>query len=167
MLRRVEDLHGVSSYNDTPGVSRALVPLEVERLAQVDALPSVLAGFLGLLGVVSVGVVLASSVRRRRRDLAILKTLGFSRRQVSVTIAWQATTVAVIGVLIGVPLGVVGGRAIWRAVAEGIGVVSTPEVPIGLLAVVALVTIALANLIAALPARVAARTQPARVLRSE
>ena len=90
-----------------------------------------------------------------------------ARRQVSATIAWQATTVAVFGVLIGIPLGVVVGRAIWRSIAEGIGVVSTPDVPIGLLVVVAVVTVALANLIAAVPAWVAARTQPARVLRSE
>ncbi len=167
VLRRVERLDGVSDYNDAPGVSTALVPLEVARVQQIDALPTVLAGFLAMLGIVSVGFVLASSVRRRGRALAILKTLGFSRRQVSATIAWQATTVAVFGVLIGIPLGVIVGRAIWRSIAEGIGVVSTPDVPIGLLVVVALVTVALANLIAAVPAWVAARTQPARVLRSE
>ncbi|MCJ7672484.1 MAG: FtsX-like permease family protein, partial [Acidimicrobiia bacterium] len=166
-LRRVERLKGVSNYSGTPGVSTALVPLEVERIQQIDALPAVLAGFLALLGIVSVGFVLASSVRRRSRELAILKTLGFSRRQVSSTIAWQATTVAAFGVLVGIPLGVVVGRVIWRSIADGIGVVSTPDVPIGLLVLVALVTIALANLIAAAPAWAAARTRPATVLRSE
>jgi ABC-type antimicrobial peptide transport system permease subunit len=70
-------------------------------------------------------------------------------------------------VVIGIPLGVMLGRLIWRSVAEDAGVVSTPDVPIGLLVVVALVTIVLANLIAAVPAWAAARTQPARVLRSE
>ena len=167
VLRRVERLDGVSDYNDAPGVSPALVPLEVARVQQIDALPAVLAGFLALLGIVSVGFVLASSVRRRSRELAILKTLGFSRRQVSATIAWQATTVAAFGVLVGIPLGVVVGRVIWRSIADGIGVVSTPDVPIGLLVLVALVTIALANLIAAAPAWAAARTRPATVLRSE
>lgn len=167
VLRRVERLKGVSNYGGTPGVSTALVPLEVARVQQIDTLPAMLAGFLALLGVVSVGFVLASSVRRRGRELAILKTLGFSRRQVSATIAWQSTTMAAVGVLIGIPLGVIVGRVIWRSIAQGIGVVSTPDVPVGLLAVVALMTIVLANLIAALPAWAAARTRPATVLRSE
>ena len=35
----------------------------------------------------------------------MLKTLGFSRRQLVATVAWQATTVACVGVVIGVPLG--------------------------------------------------------------
>ncbi|MCJ7670962.1 MAG: FtsX-like permease family protein [Acidimicrobiia bacterium] len=141
--------------------------MEVERLQQIDVLPVLLAAFLALLGLVSVGYALASSVRRRSRDLAVLKTLGFARRQVSATVAWQATAMATVGVVIGIPLGVMLGRLIWRSVAKNAGVVPTPDVPIGLLVVVALVTIALANLIAAVPAWVAARTQPARVLRSE
>jgi ABC-type lipoprotein release transport system permease subunit len=167
VLRRVERLRGVSSFSGGPGVGRAVAPLEVERLQQIDSLPVLLAAFLALLGIVSVGFALASSVRRRSRDLAILKTLGFSRRQVSTTVAWQATTMAAVGVLIGVPLGLIVGRLVWQSVAEGIGVVSTPDVPVGLFVVVALVTIALANLVAAVPAWVAARTRPAVVLRSE
>jgi hypothetical protein len=167
VLRHVEHLRGVSAFDGGPGVGRAVPPLEVERLQQIDSLPIVLAGFLAFIGIVAVGFVLASSVRRRSRDVAILKTLGFSRRQVSKTVAWQATTMAVVGVLIGAPLGVVVGQVIWRSVADGIGVVSTSDVPVGLLVVVGLATLALANLIAAVPAWAAARTRPALVLRSE
>jgi predicted lysophospholipase L1 biosynthesis ABC-type transport system permease subunit len=148
-------------------VNGPATPLEVRRLQQVDALPFVLAAFLALLGIVAVGFALASSVRRRGRDLAILKTLGFSRRQVSATVAWQATTIALVGLLVGIPLGVVAGTAVWRMVADDIGVVSVPEIPIALLIGIAAATLVLANLIAAVPAWVAARTQPARVLRSE
>lgn len=148
-------------------VNGPATPLEIRRLQQVDALPFVLAGFLALLGVVAVGFALASSVRRRRRDLAILKTLGFSRHQVSATVAWQATTIAVVGLVVGIPLGVIAGRAIWRVVADDIGVVSTPDVPIALLLGIAVITIALANVVAAVPAWAAARTRPAVVLRSE
>jgi hypothetical protein len=167
VLRRVERLRGVADFNGGPGVATAATPLEVERLQQIDSLPLVLGGFLGLVGIVSVGFVLTSSVRRRSRDLAILKTVGFSRRQVSATVAWQATTIAVVGLIIGVPLGVVVGRVIWKGVAEGIGVISTPDVSLLLVIGVGIVTVVLANLIAALPARAAARTRPALVLRSE
>jgi hypothetical protein len=45
-------------------------------------------------------------MRRRRRDLALLKALGFTRRQISATIAWQATSTVAVGLLIGVPVGI-------------------------------------------------------------
>jgi len=40
-----------------------------------------------------------------------LKTLGFTRRQLAVTLAWQAIATAVIGIVIGVPLGMAAGRS--------------------------------------------------------
>ena len=58
-------------------------------------------------------------VRRRRRDFAVLKTLGFDRGQVRATVAWQATTLAALGVALGVPLGIVIGDAVWRLIADG------------------------------------------------
>ncbi len=167
VLARVERLRGIAGFDGGPGVQRALTPVEIQRLVQIDALPVVLAAFLGLLGLVSVGFVLVTSIRRRRRDLAIVKTLGFSRRQVSATVAWQATTIGIVGALVGIPLGVAIGRAIWSSVARGIGVVATPDVPIVALAVVAITAVLAANFIAAVPAWAAARTRPATVLRSE
>jgi len=167
VLRRVEQIPKIAAFDGGPGVGTAATPVEVERLQQIDKLPFALGSFLALLGVVAVGFALASSVRGRRRDLAILKTLGFSHRQVSATVAWQASTMALVGLAVGVPLGVVVGRAIWRAVAHGIGIVPTPYAPIALLLVVGVVTVGVVNLIAALPARAAARTRPALVLRSE
>ena len=58
-------------------------------------------------------MTLIASVRRRRRDLALLKTLGFTERQLAATVAWHATTAVAIGVVFGVPLGVAVGRWLW------------------------------------------------------
>jgi predicted lysophospholipase L1 biosynthesis ABC-type transport system permease subunit len=88
-------------------------PAEVDKLDQLEALPLVLAAFLALLAVLGVAYALATAVRRRRQDFAILETLGFVRRQVSATVAWQASTTAAIGLVIGVPVGVVVGRLAW------------------------------------------------------
>ena len=122
---------------------------------------------MGVLAVVAVGHALVTAVGRRRSDLAVLKTLGFNRLQVRATVVWQATALSVAGLAVGVPLGLVAGRTVWRLVADGLGVSTAATVPIpGLLATV-VGAIALANLTAALPARAAARTQPAVVLRSE
>src|SRR5205823_9586917 len=88
-------------------------PSDLTSIARVDSLPGVLAGVLALLAAVTLAHTLVSSVRRRRRDLAVLKTLGFVRGQVSLAVVWQATTLSAIALLIGVPLGTAGGRWAW------------------------------------------------------
>jgi ABC-type antimicrobial peptide transport system permease subunit len=134
---------------------------------RINGLPIALAIFVAAVALVAVGFALVTAVRRRRRDLAVLKTLGFDRHQVRMTVAWQATTVAGIGLLVGIPLGLALGRVVWNLVADELGVAGTPTWPV--VAVMLLVPAALiaVNLIAALPARRAAHTRPAVVLRSE
>jgi ABC-type antimicrobial peptide transport system permease subunit len=122
---------------------------------------------VALLALGTTAHALITSVRRRRRDLAILKTLGFRRGQISQTVAWQATTFALVAGLIGVPLGIAGGRWAWRLVAEQLGVAAGPVVPpVPVLAIVA-GALLVANLLAAGPGWTAARIQPAAALRSE
>ena len=119
------------------------------------------------MALVAVGFALVTAVRRRRRDLAVLKTLGFDRRQVRVTVAWHATTVAAIGLLVGIPLGMAVGRFVWRAVADELGVSAEPTWPVLAIALLVPAAVLAVNLVAAVPARRAARTRPAVVLRSE
>jgi predicted lysophospholipase L1 biosynthesis ABC-type transport system permease subunit len=106
-------------------------------------------------------------VRRRRHDLAILKALGFVRRQVSAAVAWQATTVALVALAVGLPLGVALGRWSWSLLADRIGVGAPPVTPGPALLAGVAGTVLVANLVAAWPGRVAARTRPAVALRSE
>src|SRR5207249_6876735 len=129
--------------------------------------PLVLAALLGGLAAATLAHLLVTSIHRRRRDLAILKTLGFASGQVRTTVAWQATTLAVLAVLVGVPAGVVAGRWVWILFAHQLGIVAVPTVPVVTLAVLAAVAVVVANLVAVVPARVAARLHPALVLRSE
>jgi ABC-type antimicrobial peptide transport system permease subunit len=97
----------------------------------------------------------------------VLKSLGFVRRQVSLTVVWQATTLAAVALLAGLPAGVAAGRWMWVLVADRLGVVPESTVPIRLLILMAIATILAANLVAAVPAWMAARTRPAIVLRAE
>ena len=147
-------------------VLRTAVPDEVENLRRVSGLPFLLAALLAILGAATLGHLLVTSVRRRRRDLAVLKTLGFVRRQVSATVAWQATTLAALALLVGLPLGVAAGRWAWLLVNAGLGSAAGPVTPVLVLVAVP-ITVLAANLVAALPARAAAATRPAVVLRSE
>lgn len=154
----IDDLGDSTRFNFAP---------DIENLRRVQHLPLLLAVMVGLLGIGTLVNVLVTSVRRHRRDLATFATLGFRRRQLGGAVAWQATTIALVALVVGMPLGLAVGRTIWRLVMDSIGLQIGPSVPTGLLAVVALVTVLAANLIAGLPARSAARTHPAEAFRSE
>ena len=82
-----------------------------------------------LLGLIAIAHAIVVSVRRGRHDLGVLRALGFRGRDVGATVAWQAVALAVVGGAIGIPLGVLVGRFVWRAVAEGTGVRTVYELP--------------------------------------
>jgi predicted lysophospholipase L1 biosynthesis ABC-type transport system permease subunit len=96
-----------------------------------------------------------------------LKTLGFTHGDVGRTVAWQATTLALIPLAVGIPLGVAVGRAAWRLFAGHLGVIPAVSVPVVQLALAGPAALLLANLIAIGPAVTAMRTRPASVLRGE
>jgi ABC-type lipoprotein release transport system permease subunit len=142
-------------------------PSDIIAYDRVRSTPLALALVLAMLAFATVTHALVSAVRRRRRDLAMLATLGLTRRQVSSTIAWQATTVGVCALLIGIPLGIIGGRWAWSFLAHDLGTISEPRVPVLALALGVPVVLLLCNLVAYIPGRLAARLRPAVVLRSE
>jgi hypothetical protein len=150
-----------------PFVSAAERPANVVSLASIAGVPLALSGLLALIAAGTLAHMLVGSTRRRRHDLAILKTLGFIRRQVRHAVAWQATTVVAIALVIGLPTGIAGGRWAWRVFAIQLGVLPEPAVPLAAIVIAVPGALALANLIAAAPGRAAARTQPAAVLRTE
>ena len=149
------------------GPSSAVTPAEVTDFGGVRSLPLLIAGLFAAAAAAALTHALLTSIRRRRRDLAVLKTLGFTRGQIIETIAWQATTVAAVGVLAGLPLGVGVGRFAWHLFATDLGVVPEAVTALGATALVVPAATLIANLVAALPATTAARIQPARVLRAE
>ena len=143
------------------------VPVEVDRLRQINWLSVTLAALLAILALLAVGHALVTSVRRRRHEFAILKTLGFNRSQIRGAVAWQATTIATIGLVAGIPAGVLVGGLVWRQVANGLGVATAPVHPASAVLITIPCALAAANLIAFFPARSAAHTRAAVALRSE
>ena len=148
-------------------VEVATGPADQQNLRNTRPLPLLFAGFAFLLAVGALLHVSSTVLRRRRKDLAVLRVLGITRRQTRACLAWQATTLAVVGLVIGVPLGVILGRVAWRAIADETPMVYVP--PTAALALLLAVPCALlvANAIAALPGERAARLRPAEVLRTE
>lgn len=143
------------------------VPTDLVNFGQAVNFPLLLGITLGVFGAATLAHLLLASAARRRREYALLKVMGFLRRQVRSAVRWQATTVCCIGIAIGVPVGIAAGGAVWHAFATSLGavpltVVSAPVV----LAIVG--GILLGGLfLAVAPAAFAARSRPAGMLHEE
>jgi hypothetical protein len=164
---RAEAASGGGSLADTIDLLPAQRPAEIVNYRTMGAMPAILAGGLAAGAVAGLGLTLLASVRRRRRDLALLKTLGFTRRQLAGAVAFQSTVVAVVGLVIGVPLGIATGRWLWILFARGLSAVPDPVIPVASVILAAAAALLLANLVAAVPGRQAARTPAALLLRAE
>jgi len=143
------------------------VPSDVQSLERVRSTPLWLTALLAALIALTVIHALVAAVRSRRREVAVLRTLGFTRRQVLSAVSVQAGLIAVVGLVIGVPLGLVAGRVAWTVLAKRLGAVVelvTPVLAFGLLAVAVL---ALALVVGLVPGIRAARAHPADTLRAE
>jgi hypothetical protein len=142
-------------------------PNGVTNFARIDGTPEVLAALLAVLGVAVLGQLAVVSGRRRRRDFAILKALGLLRRQIREITAWQATILAGLALVIGVPLGLAVGRWSWQLFGDGLGIPADAHVPVALVLVLVPAVLVIANAVALWPGRSAARIRPAGALRTE
>ncbi|MFN8034318.1 MAG: FtsX-like permease family protein [Acidimicrobiia bacterium] len=158
-------LQKLTGDGDPPVLART--PPEVDQLQQLDRLPLVLAGFLLIVALVAATHALVLTMRRRIRELALLRAVGFTAGQTKAAVAWQASALSLAGIVIGVPIGVLLGRLVWARVADAFGLATDPAWPWIVLALVVPVTLVVVNLVAWPLARRAARVRPARILRTE
>ena len=151
-----------------PGIATLpVVPTNLVNFGEAVNFPLILGIVLVLFGVATLVHVLVVSVARRRRELGLLKALGFVRLQAAAAVCWQATTVAVIGIVVGVPLGVALGHLAWNAFATNLGVVPDPVIPALGIAGLVVGVVVVANVLAIGPALVSARQRAGPLLRSE
>ena len=169
-LRRIQRIAHQLDYLPSPqGVQLLSVqhPAEIVNYRTMGTAPLVLAGTLAGGAVVALALSLAASTRRRSRELALLKTLGFVRREVVAAVIWQSAVTVVIGSSIGIPLGIVAGRLLWIRFARQLYVVPHPTISLVTVLAVALAALVLAVLTALAPGWRAARMHVASVLRGE
>ena len=151
----------------SPFVNVLSVPVNLVNFGQAVDFPLLLGITLALFGAATLAHLLFVSVARRRRQVALLKVLGFVRRQVLVATCWQALTVVAVGVAIGVPLGIGIGRLVWRLFASHLGAVPVAVIPVAVIFAVCGV-IAVGGVALALgPAFLAVRVRPAEALRED
>jgi ABC-type antimicrobial peptide transport system permease subunit len=159
--------HGCPPGPESCSVVTDQRPSDVKNYASVRDTPLILGAVLALLAVATLAHVLLTGVQRRRRDLAVLKTLGLRRSQVIGVVSWQASALAAAALLVGLPFGVLAGRWAWALFARSVGVSAQADIPVALVLLAIPVVLLLANLIAAGPGWAAARISPAITLRSE
>jgi hypothetical protein len=157
----------VAPYGHGASVVSVQRPAEIVNYRSMGATPALLGAALAFGALTALVLTLLASVNRRRHDLALLKALGFTRRQIAAAVGWQSTIAVGVGVIVGVPLGIIAGRALWNLFAHELHVVPQASIPAGTIALVAVGALLLANIVAAFPGRRAARTPTALVLQSE
>lgn len=128
--------------------SRPRPPVDIVNVERTGGLVRALALFLGIVAVAAAFHSLATSARRRRGDLALLRSLGFVRRQVVGSTVAHGLILSSLGVLVGLPLGLAAGRWIWRLIAGSLGVAADPVVPLGVIAVLVGATVAFTAVLA-------------------
>jgi FtsX-like permease family len=144
-----------------------ITPTSLVNFGEAVNFPLIFGGILALSGAATLVHLLVVSVSRRRREMGLLKALGFVNRQIVASVAWQATALVGVGIVVGVPLGIVLGREVWSAFANNLGVVPVPVVEPWLLAAIVLGTLVTANLLAVAPALAARRSKPQQLLRAQ
>ena len=157
---RLSTLTGV----EASGSSR---PSAIINVARIRSIPFVLAAFLGVLALLTVVHVMLTSVQSRRKDIAILRSIGADRSWIARAVYWQAATFTLLPVALGIPLGLLIGRSVFGSFADSIGTLNDPSIPVLLLTLVGLGLVVLAGLVAAVPAYSANRLAPARLLQTE
>lgn len=154
----------VGDSADVRPVDRSLDELDAFR-----AVFFVLTGLVLLIGVANLFGTMALAVRERLRDIAVLKTIGFTPAQVMKSVAASAAVLGVAAALIGVPAGLAVQRLlldeVGRTAGFGPGLGEAPAV--AALTVMAAGTIVLTALIGMGAARRTARTEVSTILRTE
>jgi hypothetical protein len=148
-------------------VSPPSIPLELTNLKNVELLPTILGISLGILALAALSYVLVVTGRARRRDFAVLRAMGLGTAGSRFVVFTQATVIAAAGLVVGVPLGLVVARIVWREVSNRVPLVYVPPASTEVIAITVPAFLVAAVLVAAWPARRIVRDHPTAVLRTE
>ncbi|WP_066365739.1 ABC transporter permease [Herbidospora mongoliensis] len=156
-----------SGFPTGGGVGPPDPPEQLDQMRGVEVLPIALGAFLGLLALGAVAHALVTAIRRRKHDMAVLRACGMTRRQGRWVVITQASILALTGVALGVPLGFLLGRVLWRIVADTMPFFYQPPLALMALLLIGPVTLLAAVLLAVWPAHASTRVRVGHVLRTE
>jgi putative ABC transport system permease protein len=108
-------------------------PAEIDGYRNVRRLPLAIGVVLLLLLVATLTHVLVSTMRRRSGDLAIMRALGCTRRNLASILRWQSIVLTATAVVIGIPLGLIASHLAWSAFSSQLGIAPGTVAPVAAL----------------------------------
>lgn len=151
------------------GLTIANPATEVRRLlrivSNIDQVLIAMAGVILLSSGVSILLSLYNSMATRRRQIAVLRVLGASRRRIFSMVIAESAFIGVLGGVVGVVLAVVAGGLVAQALWMRVGVMLDPRLEFVPVLWTLVGTVVLAVLAGLAPAAVAYRTSVAGNLR--
>jgi hypothetical protein len=142
-------------------------PASIIDARSTRSVPTIVGIAFGVAIVVGIVFNAWSAARTRRHELAILRALGFRRAQVRLSLCVQSVTTMAAVMALGVPIGVLAGRALWRGFAADLGVVPEPASPLATILGTAAAALAVAFVAAWVPRSFERGSPPAVHLRTE
>ena len=163
--RRVSRPSLISLTLSSPSPCSPITPTSLINFGEAVDFPLIFGAIVAVFGAATLLHLLVVSVSRRRRETGLLKVLGFVNSQVVWAVSSQATTLAVVGIIIGVPIGFDRrtGRPGTSSPATSVSSRSS-VVPVWLIAVLAVGVIVVANVLAVGPALAATRSKAGKLL---
>jgi hypothetical protein len=128
--KSLHDLLERLGCTDSTCVLDDLRPIEIDGFRNARSVPLVVGIVLALLLVATLAHALTSTMRRRRGDLAVLRELGCTRRQLESIMRWQTFMLSASALVVGIPLGLVANRLVWRAFTDRFGIAPGTVLPI-------------------------------------
>jgi hypothetical protein len=142
-------------------------PPEIANLSQLGGVPVGLAVFLIAISLAAFAHGMAQTARNRAGHLAVLRTLGQTRRQTATAMVTAATVTMTIALAVGLPVGIAVGRLVWWAVARTENAPTAVSLPFLRLSLLMPAAELLAATIAVLAAARIVRRGPASALRTD
>ncbi|HEV7886766.1 MAG TPA: FtsX-like permease family protein, partial [Acidimicrobiales bacterium] len=153
-------------YIDNGADARSFREIVSDNLGQQKQFFRLIQGYLALgllVGIAGLGVVMVRAVRERRRQIGVLRALGFEAQAVRRAFIAESAFVAFEGIVIGTGLALVTA---WRLVGnDTFGARLAFSVPVGQLALLVAGTFVASLVATATPAQQASRIKPAVALR--
>jgi hypothetical protein len=120
---------------DADCVLTDLRPVEIDGFHGARSVPLAVGVVLVLLLAATLTHALLSTMRRRRGDLAVLRALGCTRRQLESAMRWQTLMLTASGLIVGIPIGLVANALVWNAFTDRLGIAPGTVVPLVILGV--------------------------------
>lgn len=136
-----------------------------EIVGNVDQILLGMAAAVIVSGAIAVMLALYNSMEQRRRQIAVLRVLGASRRRIFLLVVAESAAIGIAGALVGVVIAAVGGEVVSGVMEARLGLVIHPAVTLVPTAIVVGATTVLAAAAGLVPAIAGYRTSVVRNLR--